>query len=204
MATGNTQTHKLVCALASKLNTFAKGEVWGPKGAPFFIEDIMHVKILEENIDRKAILNEVDFILKHLKMDWKKVDQIGLQGHNPGLNPITYWDKSVGKVTNIEYPETYYKYPLWNTPTINKFMEKYGVVRTRIMKSNPRSCLSLHRDLSKRIHIPLFTNENCFMVIDDQVFRMLPDNIYLADTTLPHTAVNASFEPRAHIVGCLY
>jgi aspartyl/asparaginyl beta-hydroxylase (cupin superfamily) len=164
----------------------------------------MHVKVLEEDIDRKAILNEVDHILKRLNLNWKKVDQIGLQAHKPNLDPIDYWSKTLGKVTEIEYPETYYKYPIWDTPLINRFMDKYGLVRTRIMKSNPRTCLSLHRDLSKRIHIPLFTNDNCFMVIDDQVYRMPPNNIYLADTTQPHTAVNASFEPRAHIVGCLY
>lgn len=176
----------------------------GPQGGPFFIEDIMHVKVLEDNNERKAILTEVDQILTKLKLTWDKVDQISLQGHKPNLDPLLEWNKSVGKSDKLEFPETYYKYPLWNAPTINKYLDKYGLVRTRIMKSNPKTCLSWHVDMSQRVHIPLFTNKKCFMVIDDVVHRMPVDKIYLVDTTQPHTAVNASFEPRAHIVGCLY
>lgn len=164
----------------------------------------MHVKVLEEIDTRKAILNEVDSILSKLKITWNEVDQIALQGHKPNLNPLQHWNKSVGNPDKMEYPETYYKYPLWDTPLINKYMDKYGLVRTRIMKSNPKTCLSWHVDMSKRIHIPLFTSNKCFMIINDVLYRMPPDKIYLADTTQPHTAVNASWEPRAHIVGCLY
>lgn len=164
----------------------------------------MHVKTLEEIDTRKAILNEVDSILAKLGFGWDRVDQIGLQGHKPNLDPMEHWNASVSFAGKLEYPENYYKYPLWDTPLINRYLEKYGLVRTRIMKSNPKTCLSWHVDMTKRVHIPLFTNNKCFMVIDDNVYRMPPDKIYLADTTQPHTAVNASFEPRAHIVGCLY
>ena len=74
--------------------------------------------------------------------------------------------------------------------------------RTRIMRLRPYQCYSYHIDPSPRIHIPLITNENCFMIIDDMLYRYPADgNYYLADTTKIHTFVNASLEDRIHIVG---
>ena len=66
------------------------------------------------------------------------------------------------------------------------------------------SCYSYHKDPTKRIHIPLITNDKCFMVIDDIVHRYPADgNYYISDTTKMHTAVNGSWEDRVHIVGCI-
>jgi len=42
------------------------------------------------------------------------------------------------------------------------------------------------------------------MIIDDEIIRYSADgNYYIMDTTKMHTAVNASFEERIHIVGCI-
>ena len=72
------------------------------------------------------------------------------------------------------------------------------------MQSDPKSCLTLHHDLTKRIHIPLITNDQCFMMIEDNIYYLKPGNVYLTNTTLKHTAVNASKSSRIHIVGCVY
>jgi len=76
--------------------------------------------------------------------------------------------------------------------------------RTRVMRMKPKTCYTYHRDRTKRMHIPLVTNEKCMFIIDDIVYRY-PANgkSYLIDTTLRHTAINASFEDRIHIVGCV-
>ena len=77
--------------------------------------------------------------------------------------------------------------------------------RSRLMKLEPFHCYSYHRDASKRIHIPLITNERCMFIIEDEVHRYPADgNSYIIDTTKMHTAINASYEDRYHIVGCLY
>ena len=56
----------------------------------------------------------------------------------------------------------------------------------------------------KRFHIPLITNDNCFFVVDDKIVRYPADgNYYIVDTTKKHTAVNASWEDRIHLIGNL-
>ena len=172
--------------------------------SPFLFEVIMHIEVLEDNIDLKAILEEANSVKMFLDAGWKDIYQVGLQAHKPDLNPSDEWNKSIGRLDRLQYPETYFKYSLFNLPTINRIMEKYGMKRTRIMKSNPKTCLSMHQDLTKRIHIPLITNEKCFMAIEDRNYYLEPGKIYLTNTILRHTAVNASENYRVHIVGCIY
>lgn len=164
----------------------------------------MHIEILEDNVDIESILEEANSVKMFLKKGWSQIDQVGIQGHKPNLDPNEEWNKSIGRLSRVQYPETYFKYSLFDIPIINSIMQKYGMHRTRIMKSNPKSCLSLHNDLSKRIHIPLITNERCFMAIEDRNYFLEPGKIYLTNTTLRHTAVNASDKFRVHIVGCVY
>ncbi len=172
--------------------------------SPFSFEVIMHIEVLEENIDLKTILEEANSVKMFLGAGWKDIYQVGLQSHKPGLKPSDEWNKSIGRLNRLQYPETYFKYSLFNLPTINRIMEKYGMKRTRIMKSNPKTCLSMHQDLTKRIHIPLISNDKCFMAIEDRNYYLEPGKIYLTNTTLRHTAVNASDTYRVHIVGCIY
>ena len=85
---------------------------------------------------------------------------------------------------------------------INLLNETYGVYRGRFMYMRYKTCLSFHSDDSYRIHIPLITNPNCFMVINDQLHRMNENSIYIVDTTLRHTAVNAGITDRLHLIFC--
>ncbi len=86
----------------------------------------------------------------------------------------------------------------------NSIITKLGMFRTRVMRMHPKTCYSYHKDPSMRMHIPLITNEDCFFIINDVLSRYPADgNYYLVDTTKKHTFVNASFEERIHIVGCV-
>lgn len=86
---------------------------------------------------------------------------------------------------------------------IEKIKENHNIIRGRFMLMQHKTCLTYHKDPSKRIHIPIYTNNDCMMIIDDQVYRMPFGATYLVDTTLPHTALNASKDPRVHLVFCL-
>lgn len=163
----------------------------------------MHIEVLEE-IDHTKVLEEANDVKILLGKGWKDVEQVSLQAPKPDLNWEDNWDKGNGKSVELDYPETYYKYSLFDLPTINRLMEKYGMVRTRIMVSQPSTNLSFHQDMSKRIHLPLFTNPDCVMIIEDTIYRLEPGKVYLTNTTLRHTAVNGSLVPRGHIVGCVY
>jgi hypothetical protein len=75
----------------------------------------------------------------------------------------------------------------------------YG--RVRIMSMPPGKTYSYHMDCETRLHFALKTNDKCMLIVDDEVFRVPSDkNGYIVNTTLPHTAINASSENRIHLV----
>jgi hypothetical protein len=74
--------------------------------------------------------------------------------------------------------------------------------RIRVMRIEPKTCYSLHTDPEEfRYHIPLETNYQCFFVVGKEVVRMPTiGRLYRFKTRSEHTAVNASFTVRLHIV----
>jgi hypothetical protein len=94
-------------------------------------------------------------------------------------------------------------HPLFHIPYTNSVCEEYQLGYTRCMVLNSKRCYTYHIDRSRRIHIPLITNDSNFFVIDDKVYKLPADgSVYEVDTTRIHTFVNASLENRLHIVGC--
>ena len=82
----------------------------------------------------------------------------------------------------------------------NALNKKYLLGRVRLMKSQPKTCLSWHVDYHKRIHFPIKTQEGCFMVIENEVCILEEGKWWKTNTTVYHTAVNASKEDRIHLV----
>ena len=76
------------------------------------------------------------------------------------------------------------------------------VGRVRFLRLKAKSCYSLHVDPDEfRFHIPLKTCRKSFFVVADKIYRMSEvGTLYVLKTTEEHTAVNASFEDRDHIV----
>lgn len=83
---------------------------------------------------------------------------------------------------------------------IDLLQEKYNITRGRFMMLGMKTCLTYHVDKSPRLHIPLITDSNCFMIIDDKVCRIPYPGTYKVDTTKKHTALNASKILRTHLV----
>lgn len=95
-------------------------------------------------------------------------------------------------------------------PYMNSIIEEYQMYRTRKMWMHEKFTYAWHVDNSPRIHIPLYTNEHNMWIIRDKdgkkdnVYRIPADGgVYLVDTTVPHTFLNANADPflRTHIVG---
>lgn len=119
-----------------------------------------------------------------------------LSGDNP-------WHSSTGSSKGHEtaYCEIV---PLFKDTIFEEIVQKYKLFRSRLMWLNPWSCYSMHRDASYRIHIPIFTNDQCFFVFKDNGCKMLDEGkVYLVDTTRYHTAMNGSDFRRLHFVGCV-
>jgi hypothetical protein len=82
----------------------------------------------------------------------------------------------------------------------------FPVGRFRIMRIKPKTTYSVHTDNSKRIHIPLITNIGAYLLfpeIEKLVHMPADGRVFLADTTLRHTAINCGPADRIHLVGAL-
>lgn len=86
---------------------------------------------------------------------------------------------------------------------IDKIKKKHNIVRGRFMKMMHKTCLTMHSDSSPRIHIPIYTNTGCMMIVNNTIIHMPTEHVYFVDTTLPHTALNASKKDRVHLVFCI-
>ena len=79
----------------------------------------------------------------------------------------------------------------------------YDIGRVRLMKLEPKTCLSWHRDVNKRIHYVLKSNIGNKMVIEDECLHLENNKWYLTDTTKYHTVFNGSMNSRIHLVASI-
>lgn len=161
----------------------------------------MDVRLIRSEIDYEGILKEVNSI--RIKYNLENENQISLQSPTSDANP-RHWNCSIGRLDRLSYDETVYNYPIFKEMKLtNHYISSLNAFRCRIMISDPKGCMSMHRDASPRIHIPVKTNKDCLMIIDRQCYNLEVGNCYFTDTTKHHTAINASREKRIHIIGCV-
>ena len=132
-----------------------------------------------------------------LYYDWEKIDVSTINSKNDvPVKDVIYEEEDFTelctKFKNTVFEEMYL---LLKT--------NYKLGRVRLMKSLPKTCLSWHFDNSKRLHYPIITNDGCFMIIEDETLHLESNNWYLTNTTVKHTALNASYSPRVHLVATI-
>lgn len=81
----------------------------------------------------------------------------------------------------------------------------FKIGRMRLMGLDAKSCYTLHPDREYRYHIAITTNPQCFMLFYDksinQAVHIPADGyVYKMDARIMHTALNASFKERVHLV----
>ncbi len=136
---------------------------------------------------------DLDKIKKELEVLPKYKEQIALQGTKDNLDP--FYPCGAEIFNNTGRREHEFDTPIFDMPYINSIIKDLKMFRTRVMILKPRTCYTYHKDTTKRIHIPLVTNDKCFFIINSQD--------YVVDTTQMHTALNASKEDRIHIIGVI-
>ena len=150
---------------------------------------------------------DLDKILEELKCLPTYKTQICLQGVEGSDDPFLGCGVGGGKNSwerkqKHDYKTKDFKFPLFDMPYINGLMSVFDMTHTRAMILKPKTCYSYHKDRTKRIHIPVYTNEDCWLVLNKRVFHAPANgNYYVVDTTYMHTAVNTSQEDRLHILG---
>ena len=167
------------------------------------------VKSIMRDIDIERIYTELDtFILNDDKFQDQINDlhlsvQICLQGIDAEMDPY-FGSRTLKHIADEGFKEEDFNIFLFpELDYTNSIIEDLYMYRTRVMILKPKTCLSLHADPAKRIHIPIDTNENCFLMIDQYAHHLFADgSAYLCDTTKSHTPINASLGTnRMHIVG---
>lgn len=159
----------------------------------------MDVEKIEININISNVLSEVE---QYILSDKNFVDQICLQGVNEKSDP--YYGSRSMKEVGSEFTEYDFSVNLFpDMEYTNSLIGDLGLKRTRIMRMKPKTCLSYHYDRTWRVHVPLITNSKCFLLIDGTAYHVPADGAYKVNTTKYHTAINASFEARTHLVGIL-
>lgn len=128
--------------------------------------------------------------------------------HLDGIGSLWYNDGSVTSdaqfnVWNKEIENTYIIECLKSLP--------FPVVRTRIMIQQPKSCYSIHKDKTIRMHIPIYGAYDSYgkggrfiFTEPAEILSFEEGKVILVNTTTEHTAINCSTEKeRVHIVTCL-
>lgn len=119
------------------------------------------------------------------------------------------WYSSVGRLEQLEEKqETKYDqiHPELRGSMIEKIIERYKGYRARIMVMPPRQTYSIHADLTPRLHIPIDTNDQCWMIwpYDSKCVRLAEGKVYWTDTRKHHTAINGhETKTRIHLVICV-
>ena len=145
---------------------------------------------------------DIEKIKSELKLLPKFDEQICLQGTKDNLDP--FYGIGAKIFNNTGRKEIEFNTLIFDLPYINSIIKDLNMYRTRVMNMPPRTCYTIHKDTTKRIHIPIITNEHCLFIIDKEIKHYPADgSYYLVDTTQYHTAVNASIQNRIHIVGVI-
>lgn len=153
---------------------------------------MFHVEVLEDNFPVDDIGKEISKIKKecNLELDWTS---ILLQSDDGSPDPLT------------NLPENYYKETIFEfAKTINRIIDKYGLVKTELTKLKPRRTTQFTRSLSKRIFVPILYPTGNYTIVDGKLFSFEPGRIYLVNTTLPHSLVNSSQSSRVELIGRMY
>jgi hypothetical protein len=95
--------------------------------------------------------------------------------------------------------------PLFQNTIFEDIIKKYNLCRSRLLWMDRKSCYSIHKDPSPRLHIPLITNSYCMFIFLDkpQLIHLPAGNIYVVNTLKKHSFCNFSDESRLHFMGCI-
>ena len=121
-------------------------------------------------------------------------------------SPKTFKETKSGEIDeHLKWPDdSSPKAPLNDTVPefIQDICEMFNAQMFRVMCLPPISTLDYHDDFNNRVNIPLITNNSCFYIFDDILFKLPADgSVYLTKTTVKHTAINGSYDYRFHLIG---
>jgi hypothetical protein len=111
------------------------------------------------------------------------------------------WASAVGTSKGNELTYTNLN-SIFKDTVFEEVINKYNLIRTRLMWVSPMTCYSMHKDSTPRIHIPMITNPECYFVFKQGIIQHMPvGSVYWTNTVNLHTFMNCSDKPRLHLIG---
>lgn len=154
------------------------------------------IETIDVKVDIEKIIEELKFNVLNYKNFYDQINLQTVKNYDP------YYGSRNGN--ELKHTEEQFNHFYFDIPYTNSILHKYNLRRSRVMNLKSKTCLSYHSDPTKRFHIPLTTNDSCFFIINKEIYQLPANgNCYILDATLPHTAVNASYTDRMHIIGTI-
>lgn len=154
-------------------------------------------------------------------LNWKRaqIESIGKFANTTIGGDIGAWPKTrvqdsrdkgsvVPAYADIEF-DWKYLLPCYRGTYVEEVVEElkkhFRLGRIRTMAVQGPYAYTMHSDMTKRLHIPILTNRNCYFVDGElnNFFMHEPGRVYILDTTQPHSAINLSLLDRLHIVAAV-
>lgn len=187
--------------------------------------DSKHCKILDGlTFDIDRMLQDFNQVANDIKYETNVYDHGFLSiNRQPGsTRPIHIGDKAaahyfldqnyqeqkadgVSLEQDAEYTDIYDEFKgTYTHDVLLELQGKFRLGRVRYAIRGPRSCLSWHKDLGNRLHIPITTNPGCKMCIDREIFHMPADGrCYWTETSKFHNFFNGGKTQRIHFIAVL-
>ena len=163
----------------------------------------MLVKYLENIENFPKLAEEIMELISKVQF---KDNQISCQGLTADQDD---WHSSVGSLKKLDdqNEENYIHInkSLQGT-VIESVITRFGGYRARIMSMGPRKCYSVHADPTPRIHVPIITNDQCWITwpYDNYSQHLVEGRAFWTDTTKQHSAYNGhEMLERIHLVMCV-
>ena len=146
-------------------------------------------------IPLNQIPNDPDSVKGHKARGvyWTKPDSSGKEVSRDVTIDESKYSEFINDYKNTYFEEIY-----------AELKKRYKLGRVRLLLKEPRSTLSWHRDPEPRLHIPIYTNPGCIMVIDKVAHHMPADgSVWVTNNIKYHNAFNGGEENRVHLVACV-
>jgi len=146
-------------------------------------------------IPLNQIPNDPDSVKGHKARGvyWTKPDSSGKEVSRDATIEEIEYSEFINDFKNTYFEEVY-----------DELKKRYKLGRVRLLLKEPRSTLSWHRDPEPRLHIPIYTNPGCLMVIDKVAHHMPADgSVWVTNNIKYHNAFNGGEENRVHLVACV-
>lgn len=130
------------------------------------------------------------------------VSEVNAFGDNRSVIPVkTNYESSGFWQNNIVRKDCFYlsRLNIYLTELANQHHFSIGTDFS-VLTCWPGQSYERHKDLFRVIHIPVYTNDKCYMIFGTNIRHLPIGKAYLTNTLIEHSACNLGNTPRTHIL----